>query len=77
MDMISPNEVATSGLPANATGVYWSDTEWFACRKHLEDPNWIRPMGPPAARADHSDQRVGMVLFWNTFTCTSCEKAKK
>lgn len=76
MDMVSPNEVADGGLPANATGVYWIDTEWFECRKHLEDPNWTRPVGPPAPAIDRS-QRVGMVVYWNTFICTSCETEKR
>lgn len=74
MDKISPNEVATDGLPENATGVYWTDTEWFECRKHLEDPTWKRAVAPTAV--GDSDLRVGAVLYWDTFTCTECSRSR-
>lgn len=55
--MISINHVKESAglLPAEITGIYWTDTQVAECRVHLLDPSW-------ASAVDGSDALTGIVL---------------
>ena len=61
---VSTADVADGNLPADATGVRWTDTAWTECRAHLEDPSW-------RTAVDRTDEPTGVVLT-APVTCDAC-----
>lgn len=66
---VSVNDVRGGLLPAVATGVRWTDTDWTECRAHLEDRSWSSAVIP-------SDDPTGQALT-GTVECDACAERKR
>jgi hypothetical protein len=66
---ISVNTILDEGLPAGATGVHWTSTDWTECPAHLMDESW-------AQAVERSDEAEGVVLYGDV-DCDACDEQAK
>lgn len=64
---ISINTVKYGDLPADVTGVRWTDTRWTECVDHLTHPAW-------ASMVPDSDEPTGIALH-GPVNCDLCREA--
>jgi hypothetical protein len=62
------DEHILGGLPDDATGVRWEDTEWTECRDCLLSWSW-------AEQVDRSDAKAGIILT-GPVECDACAEAR-
>jgi hypothetical protein len=63
------DEHILGGLPDDATGVWWEDTEWTECRDHLLSWSW-------AEAAPRSDAKTGIILT-GPVGCNACAEERR